>query len=134
MLSYAVAAILSRDKSEKPGRMQARASAGARRNRETAGRSGLAEASVDGPCGGRHLYSVHEFGHSAAGGAAAILGLRRVSSFAGKHCEEFACWAGHLRGDADGWREIALLSVAGRDFAAENGHCGVAADRVNAGP
>jgi hypothetical protein len=66
MLSYALVAILSREKSEKPGiRMWAKIHSGFGRDWGAVGqkRLSLEEVSVDRPCGGWHLYSVHEFGH-----------------------------------------------------------------------
>src|SRR5204862_3601832 len=69
-----------------------------------------------------------------AGAVAAVLGVWVVSSAAGGDCAVAAGGARCVRGDADGRREIVVLPVACRDAAGADGDCGVAADRLDAGP
>src|SRR6266478_6415056 len=67
------------------------------------------------------------------GGAAALLGIPRVSPQTGECYPQSAGRARHLCGDADRRREVAVLPASGGDFG-EDGGGGFSVDRADAGP
>src|SRR5258706_12283211 len=66
-------------------------------------------------------------------GSRPLLGLRLVSSLAGRCCPQPAWRTRCLRGHADWWREVAVLPVAGGDFWRKDSHRSLSADRPDAG-